>query len=155
MSHFPEFDFECCVIATQGAAELLERELASDGYWPAPIALGFDADPYQPIERRYRITRSLLEVLQRARHPVSIVTKSNLILRDLDILSAMGRHRLVKVFVTVTTLDREVARRMEPSAPTPERRLEAIEALNDAGVPAGVMVGRSFPRSTTWRSRRS
>ena len=104
-----------------------------------------NTDPYQPIERRYRITRSVLEVLQRARHPVSIVTKSNLVLRDLDILSDMARDGLVKVFLSVTTLDRALARKMEPRAPTPEKRLEAIAALNDAGVPAGVMVAPVIP----------
>ncbi len=138
-------DLESRLIAIEGAAELLERELASASYWPATVAFGVNADPYQPIERQYRITRSLLATLQRARHPLSIVTKSNLILRDLDILSAMGRERLVKVFVSVATLDQQVARRMEPRAPTPQKRLEAIEVLNDAGVPAGVVVAPIIP----------
>ena len=133
------------IVVKQGAPELLERELGAAGYWPAPIALGANADPYQPIERRYRVTRSLLQVLQRARHPLSIVTKSNLILRDLDILRAMGRDRLVTVFVSVATLDREVARKMEPWAPTPEKRLKTIEALNDVGVPTGVMIAPIIP----------
>ncbi len=141
----PGLDVESRLFAKQGAAELLERELAAANYSPAPIAFGANTDPYQPIERQYRITRSLLEVLQRARHPLSIVTKSNLVLRDLDILSAMGRDRLVKVFVSVTTLDRGLARKMEPRAPTPEKRLEAVEALNDGGVPAGVMVAPIIP----------
>ncbi len=141
----PGLDFESRLFAKVGAAELLERELAAAKYSPAPIAFGANTDPYQPIERQYRITRSLLEVLQRARHPLSIVTKSNLVLRDLDILSAMGRDRLVKVFVSVTTLDRGLARKMEPRAPTPEKRLEAIEALNQAGVPAGVLVAPIIP----------
>ena len=133
------------IVAKQGAPELLERELGAAGYWPAPIALGANADPYLPIERRHRVTRSLLEVLQRARHPLSIITKSNLILRDLDILRAMGRDRLVRVFVSVPTLDREVARKMEPQAPTPDKRLETIEALNDVGVPTGVMIAPIIP----------
>ena len=124
---------------------MLERELRSPKYAPAPIAFGANTDPYQPIERQYRISRSLIEVLSRARHPLTIVTKSNLILRDLDLLSPMGRDGLVKVFVSVTTLDRALARRMEPRAPTPERRLEAIEALNEAGVPAGVMTAPIIP----------
>jgi DNA repair photolyase len=138
-------DFETRLFAKEGAAALLEHELAAAKYVPAPIAFGTNTDPYQPIERQYRITRSLLETLHRVRHPLSIVTKSNLILRDLDILSDMGRDGLVKVFLSVTTLDRELARKMEPRAPTPQKRLEAIEALNDAGVPAGVMVAPIIP----------
>src|SRR5271165_353543 len=138
-------DFETRLFAKQGAAELLERELASPKYRPAPIAFGANTDPYQPIERQYRITRSLIEVLSRVRHPLTIVTKSNLILRDLDLLAPMARDGLVKVYVSVTTLDRALARKMEPRAPTPQKRLEAIEALNDAGVPAGVMVAPIIP----------
>ena len=138
-------DFETKLFAKEGAAELLERELASPKYRPAPIAFGANTDPYQPIERQYRITRSLIETLARARHPLTIVTKSNLILRDLDILAPMARDNLVKVFVSVTTLDRGLARQMEPRAPTPQKRLEAIEALNDAGVPAGVMAAPVIP----------
>jgi DNA repair photolyase len=138
-------DFESRLFAKQGAAALLERELALAKYAPETIAFGTNTDPYQPIERQYRITRSLIETLHRVRHPISIVTKSNLILRDLDILSDMGRDGLVKVFLSVTTLDRQLARKMEPRAPTPEKRLEAIEALNDAGVPAGVMVAPVIP----------
>ncbi len=141
----PGLDFESRLFAKRGAAELLERELAAARYAPDVIAFGTNTDPYQPIERKFLITRSLLEILQRARHPVSIVTKSNLVLRDLDILSDMGRDGLVKVFLSVTTLDRELARKMEPRAPTPERRLEAIEKLNEAGVPAGVMVAPIIP----------
>ncbi len=140
-----EIDFASRPVANDGAPELLKRELGASGYWPAPITLGAHADPYQPIERRFRVTRSLLEVLLRARHPVSIVTKSDLILRDLDLLSALGRDRLVKVFVSAPTLDCEVARGMEPQAPAPQRRLETIEALNDAGVPAGVLIAPILP----------
>src|SRR5258708_25463956 len=138
-------DFETKLFAKEGAAELLERELASPKYRPAPIAFGANTDPYQPIERQYRITRSLIETLARVRHPLTIVTKSNLILRDLDILAPMARDNLVKVFVSVTTLDRTLARQMEPRAPTPQKRLEAIEALNDAGVPAGGMGAPLIP----------
>ena len=138
-------DFESRLFAKQGAAALLERELAAAKYVPATIAFGTNTDPYQPIERKYRITRSLIETLHRVRHPISIVTKSNLILRDLDILGDMGRDGLVKVFLSVTTLDRGLARKMEPRAPTPAKRLEAIEALNGAGVPAGVMVAPVIP----------
>ena len=138
-------DFESRLFAKEGAAELLERELAAPKYAPATIALGTNTDPYQPIERRYRITRSLIETLRRARHPATIVTKSNLVLRDLDLLTDMARDGLVKVFLSVTTLDRALARKMEPRAPTPQKRLEAIEALNRAGVPAGVMVAPIIP----------
>jgi DNA repair photolyase len=138
-------DFESRLFAKEGAAALLERELAAPRYKPEPIAFGTNTDPYQPIERQYRITRSLLETLQRVRHPLSIVTKSNLILRDLDILGEMARDGLVKVFLSVTTLDRELARKMEPRAPTPQKRLDAIDALNDAGVPTGVMVAPVIP----------
>jgi len=141
----PGLDFESRLVAKHDVARLLERELAAPKYAAATIALGTNTDPYQPIERRWRITRSVLEVLQRTRHPVSIVTKSNLIMRDLDILSGMAREGLAKVFVSVTTLDRTLARKMEPRAPTPEKRLEAIAALNGAGVPAGVMVAPIIP----------
>src|SRR5271156_5393052 len=125
----PGLDFESKLFVKDGAAALLERELAAPKYRPSVIALGANTDPYQPIEKRYRVTRSVLEVLARARHPVGIVTKSNLILRDLDILEPMAEQGLVKVFVSVTTLDRDIARKMEPRAPTPARRLEAIERL--------------------------
>jgi len=141
----PGLDFESKLFAKQGVAALLERELAAPKYAPAPIALGTNTDPYQPIERQYRITRSILETLRRARHPASIVTKSNLVLRDLDILSDMARDGLIKVFLSVTTLDRALARKMEPRAPTPEKRIEAIARLNDAGVPAGVLVAPVIP----------
>ncbi len=138
-------DFETKLFAKQGVAAALERELAAPKYAAAPIALGTNTDPYQPIERQYRITRSVLETLRRARHPASIVTKSNLVLRDLDILSDMAADGLVKVFLSVTTLDRALARKMEPRAPTPEKRIEAIARLNDAGVPAGVMIAPVIP----------
>jgi DNA repair photolyase len=138
-------DFETRLFAKERAAELLLRELAAPKYRPAPIAFGANTDPYQPIERQYRITRSLIETLAEARHPLSIVSKSNLILRDLDLLAPMARLGLVKIFVSVTTLNRKLAREMEPRAPTPEKRLEAIEKLNDAGVPAGVMAAPIIP----------
>ncbi|MBV9290558.1 MAG: PA0069 family radical SAM protein, partial [Hyphomicrobiales bacterium] len=141
----PGLDFESRLFAKLGAAELLEHELAHPKYAPAVLAIGTNTDPYQPIERRYRITRAILETLARTRHPVSIVTKSNLILRDLDLLRDMGRDKLVKVFLSVTTVDRALARRMEPRAPTPQKRLEAIEALNGAGVPTAVMVAPIIP----------
>jgi DNA repair photolyase len=141
----PGLDFESKLFVKEGAAALLEKELAAPKYSARVIALGANTDPYQPIERQYRVTRSVLEVLARTRHPVGIVTKSNLILRDLDILAPMAEQGLVKVFISVTTLDREVARKMEPRAPTPARRLEAIERLAAAGVPVGVLAAPVIP----------
>jgi DNA repair photolyase len=138
-------DFESRLFVKDGAAALLERELANPKYRPKVIALGANTDAYQPIERQYRVTRAVLEVLAKARHPVGIVTKSNLVLRDLDLLAPMAADGLVKVFVSLTTVDRALARRMEPRAPTPERRLEAIERLADAGVPVGVMAAPIIP----------
>jgi DNA repair photolyase len=138
-------DFESKLFVKDGAAGLLERELAAPNYRPRTIALGSNTDPYQPIERQYRVTRSILEALARHDHPVGIVTKSNLVLRDLDLLAPMAAKGLAKVYVSVTTLDRELARRMEPRAPTPGRRLEAIERLAEAGVPTGVMVAPIVP----------
>jgi DNA repair photolyase len=138
-------DFESKLFVKDGAAALLEKELAAPKYRPRLIALGANTDAYQPIERQYRVTRSILEVLSRTRHPVGIITKSNLILRDLDLLAPMAQQGLVKVFVSVTTLDRGVARKMEPRAPTPERRLEAIERLAAAGIPVGVMTAPIIP----------
>jgi DNA repair photolyase len=141
----PGLDFESKLFVKDGAAGLLERELAAPKYRPSVIALGANTDPYQPIEKRYRVTRSVLEVLARARHPVGIVTKSNLVVRDLDLLGPMAAQGLVKVYVSVTTLERDVARRMEPRAPTPGRRIEAIERLAAAGVPVGVLAAPIIP----------
>ncbi len=141
----PGLDFETKLFVKDGAAALLERELAAPNYRARTIALGSNTDPYQPIERQYRVTRAILETLARYDHPVGIVTKSNLVLRDLDILAPMAAKGLAKVDVSVTTLDRDVARKMEPRAPIPTRRLEAIERLADAGVPVGVMVAPIIP----------
>jgi DNA repair photolyase len=141
----PGLAFETKLLAKHDAAALLRRELAKPGYMPAPLALGTNTDPYQPIERRLGITRRVLEVLAETGHPATIVTKSNLILRDLDILSDMAERSLVKVALSVTSLDRGLARTMEPRAPTPLRRLEAIEALASAGVPVGVMTAPIIP----------
>ncbi len=138
-------DFESKLFVKENAAALLEKELAAPKYRAAVIALGANTDAYQPIERQYRITRSVVEVLARTDHPVGIVTKSNLVTRDIDLLAPMAAKGLAKVYVSVTTLDRDLARRMEPRAPTPERRLAAIAALADAGVPVGVMVAPIIP----------
>ena len=138
-------DFEAKLFAKPDAPKLLERELAKPGYKPRTIAIGTNTDPYQPIEREWRIMRQILEVLDRANHPVTVVTKSALILRDLDILSAMAARGIAKVAISVTTLDRKLARTMEPRASTPTKRLEAIRALSEAGVPTGVMMAPVIP----------
>ncbi len=141
----PGLDFESRLFAKPEAASLLEAELAAPGYKPRTIAMGTNTDPYQPIEKEYRITRSILEVLERANHPVGIVTKSTLVLRDIDILEGMAARNLVKVALSVTTLDRRLARTMEPRAATPEKRLEALETLSKAGIPSCVMVAPVIP----------
>ncbi len=140
LNHSPGLDFETKLYAKPNAATLLERELAKPGYEVKTIALGTNTDPYQPIEREYRITRQVLEVLQRTRHPVGIVTKSALITRDIDILSEMARDGLVKVAISVTSLDHLTARKMEPRATTPLRRIDALRQLSAAGIPTAVMV---------------
>lgn len=138
-------DFETKLFAKPDAPKLLERELAKQGYKVRPIAIGTNTDPYQPIEKEWRVMRQLLEVLEKANHPLSIVTKSALILRDMDILKAMAEKNLIKVAISVTTLDRKLARAMEPRAATPPRRLEAIRALNEAGIPTSVIVAPVIP----------
>ncbi|MBV8976050.1 MAG: PA0069 family radical SAM protein [Alphaproteobacteria bacterium] len=141
----PGIDFESRLFAKPNAAELLAKELSAPGYVPRTIAMGTNTDPYQPIEKKMRITRSVLEVLREFRHPVGIVTKSPLILRDIDILSEMASMGLAKAALSVTTLDRRLARMMEPRAGTPQRRLQAIKALSDAGIPTAVMFAPAIP----------
>jgi DNA repair photolyase len=141
----PGLDFESKLFAKPQAAKLLERELAAKGYVPRTIAIGTNTDPYQPIEREHQVMRRILEVLDHYGHPVGIVTKSALVLRDLDILTHMAKRNLVKVALSVTTLDRKLARLMEPRAATPARRLDALRALVAAGVPASVMVAPVIP----------
>jgi len=141
----PGLDFETKLFAKHDAAAILARELAKPGYKPAPIGLGTNTDPYQPIERELGITRQILEVLDRFSHPVTIVTKSALILRDLDILARMAQRGLVDATVSVTTLDLDLARKLEPRAPSPPRRLAAIEALAAAGVSTGVLAAPMIP----------
>jgi DNA repair photolyase len=141
----PGLDFESRLFYKPQAAALLAAELRKKGYACRPIALGSNTDPYQPVERRMGTTRSILEVLWEFRHPVTIVSKSALIQRDLDILSAMAKERLAIVTISVTTLDRALARVMEPRAATPERRLETIAALAQAGVPTGVLAAPMIP----------
>lgn len=141
----PGLDFESKLFMKPDAPALLERELAAPGYVPRTIAIGTNTDPYQPIERRYGVMRRILEVLEKAGHPVGIVTKSDLILRDRDILARMARRSLVRVAISVTSLDRKLARVMEPRAPTPPRRLAALAGLAEAGIPASVMVAPVIP----------
>ena len=141
----PGLDFESRLFYKPQAAKLLAAELRKTGYICRPIALGSNTDPYQPVERKHEITRAILEVLRAFRHPVTIVTKSALVQRDLDILGEMARDRLATVTISVTTLDRRLARVMEPRAATPERRLDTITALAAAGVPAGVLSAPMIP----------
>ncbi|WFP75677.1 PA0069 family radical SAM protein [Mesorhizobium sp. WSM4906] len=141
----PGLDFESKLFAKPDAARMLDRELSKPGYQPRTIAIGTNTDPYQPIEKQYRIMREILEVLEARGHPVGIVTKSALVTRDIDILSRMAERSLAKVALSVTTLDRMLARTMEPRASTPTKRLEAIRQLSDAGVPASVMVAPIIP----------
>jgi len=141
----PGLDFESKLFAKPDAPRLLEKELAKTGYEPRTIAIGTNTDPYQPIEKKWRIMREILEVLDAHNHPVGIVTKSALVMRDIDILSRMAERGLAKVALSVTTLDRRLARTMEPRAATPTRRLEAMRALNEAGIPASVMIGPVIP----------
>src|SRR6266478_5637085 len=136
----PGLDFETKLFAKTNAAELLRETLAKPKYVPSPIALGANTDCYQPIERKYRITRQILEVLAETNHPVTIVTKSALVERDLDILGPMAQKNLVRVFVSIGSLDRELARKLEPRAASPQRRLDILKALSGAKVPCGVMV---------------
>ena len=141
----PGLDFETRLFAKANAAELLRKELAKPGYVPQPIALGINTDAYQPIEREHRITRACLEVLAEARHPVSLITKSALIARDLDLLAPMAAQGLVSTMLSVTTLDNRLSSQLEPRAAAPHTRIKTIAALHEAGVPVGVMVAPVIP----------
>ena len=141
----PGLDFETRLYAKTNAPELLRAELSKPGYRPSPIALGANTDCYQPIERKYRITRGILEVLSEFRHPATIVTKSALIERDLDLLAPMAKQNLVKVFVSIGTLDRQLARKLEPRAASPQRRLAILSGLSKNQIPCGVMVAALIP----------
>ncbi len=138
-------DFEAKLFAKPDAAKLLRRELARPNYKPAPIAIGTNTDPYQPIEKRFRIMREVLEVLEACNHPVGIVTKSALVTRDIDILARMAERGLAKVALSITTIDRKLARTMEPRAAAPHRRLETIQALSAAGIPVSVLAAPMIP----------
>jgi len=141
----PGLDFETKLFAKEKAAEALRRELARPAYRPEPLALGANTDPYQPVERKMGITREILQVLAETKHPVTIVTKSDLILRDLDILTEMAQQRLARVMLSVTTLDKGLARSMEPRAPAASKRLQAVRQLAAAGVPCGVLAAPMIP----------
>jgi len=142
----PGLDFETRLFAKPDAAELLRRELAKPGYRCAPIALGSNTDPYQPIEREWRITRHVLEVLAECDHPATVTTKGALVERDIDLLAAMAKKNLALVFVSIPTLDRPLARAMEPRATAPQRRLETLRRLAEAGIPCGVLVAPMIPQ---------
>ena len=144
----PGLDFESRIVAKPDAPRLLARELAAPSYRAETIALGTATDPYQPAEREHRITRGVLEVLREARHPVGITTKSDLVLRDLDILAEMAARNLVLVALSLPTLDPDLARRLDPRAPRPEKRLAAMRRLSEAGVPVMVNISPIIPGLT-------
>ena len=145
LGYSPGLDFETKLLFKPEVAVLLEKELRKPGYVPKIMALGSNTDPYQPVERTLKLTRAVLEVLDRFNHPVGIVTKSAGVLRDLDILSSMAKRDLVRVYLSVTTLKSNLARVMEPRAATPARRLHAIEELTRAGVPTGILTAPMIP----------
>jgi len=142
----PGLDFETRLFAKPNAPTLLRAELAKRGYRCDPIALGTNTDPYQPIEREWKITRGILEVLAEHEHPFTIVTKSALVERDLDLIAPMAAKNMARVYISITTLDKELARSLEPRAATPPRRLQAILALSGAGVPVGVLAAPVIPQ---------
>ena len=144
----PGLDFESRLFAKPDAAKLLRAELGKRGYQVRPIALGTNTDPYQPIEGKWRITRSVLEVLAETRHPLTITTKSDRVLRDLDILAPMAAQRLASVALSVTSLTPEISRTLEPRAPAARKRLAAVKALREAGVPAWVAIAPVVPGIT-------
>src|SRR5467141_2758488 len=141
----PGLDFETKLFAKTNAAELLRAELSKPGYAPSPIAIGANTDCYQPIERKFGITRQIVEVLADCEHPFTMVTKSALVERDLAVLSPMAKKNLVKVFVSIASLDRALARKLEPRAASPQRRMDVLRNLAQAGVPCGVMVAALIP----------
>jgi DNA repair photolyase len=141
----PGLDFETKLRAKSNLAEVLRLELAKPGYKMSAINIGSNTDPYQPVERRWRLTRAALEVLAECHHPCTIVTKNALVERDIDILASMARENLVQVFVSINSLDNHLAAKLEPRASAPHRRIKAIAALTEAGVPTGVLVAPIIP----------
>ena len=144
----PGLDFESKLFAKPDAAALLRNELARPGYRAAPIAMGTNTDPYQPIETRWRITRSVIEVLAETSHPLTITTKSDRVLRDMDLLAPMAARRLAAVALSITSLAPEIARTLEPRAPSARKRLAAVRALNEAGIPTSVAIAPVVPAIT-------
>ncbi|MEN4921124.1 PA0069 family radical SAM protein [Achromobacter spanius] len=145
LGYSPGLDFETRLVAKANAVEALRAELSRPGYKPSPINIGSATDAYQPIERDWRLTRGMLELMLETRHPVTIVTKNALVARDLDLLAALAEQNLAVVYISITTLDAGVARTLEPRAAAPWRRLEAVRSLTDAGVPVGVLVAPVIP----------
>ncbi len=141
----PGIDFETRIFVKPDAPQLLRAELAKRNYRVSPLALGTNTDPYQPAEREWRVTRGIIEVLHATRHPLTIVTKSSLVERDIDLLAPMAEQGLVQVFVSVTTLDQGLSRRLEPRTAAPARRLQVLGSLHAAGIPAGVMFAPVIP----------
>ena len=141
----PGIDFETRLFAKPDAARLLVKEISKPGYTCSPIALGSNTDPYQPVERQWRITRQIIEVLHACNHPLTIVTKSWLVERDIDLLAEMAERDLVQVFISITTLDTGLAMKMEPRATSPQRRLEALRHLGEKGIPTGIMFAPVIP----------
>lgn len=144
----PGLDFESRLLMKVEAAELLRKELAHPKYRCAPIAIGMNTDSYQPIEREYQLTRQVIQVLSHANHPFSLVTKSSLVERDIDLIAPMAAKGLASIYLSITTLDRQIARRLEPRAAAPERRFETLRKLSTAGIPTGVMVAPVIPALT-------
>ncbi len=141
----PGLDFETRLFAKVNAAEVLLSELARPSYRCEVISLGANTDPYQPIEREYRITRSIIEVLAQCEHPVGIVTKNAMVERDIDLLAPMAERNLVRVYISLNNLDHDIARRLEPRCSAPSRRLEAIRRLANAGIPVGILAAPMIP----------
>lgn len=148
LSHSPGLDFETKLYAKTNAAELLRKEFSKPSYVPKLIALGANTDPYQPIERRLRITASVLAVMEEFNHPVAITTKSATVTRDIDVLARLAGKSLVRVFMSVGSLDRTIARTLEPRASTPGARIDALRVLSEAGIPTGVIVAPVIPALT-------
>lgn len=144
----PGLDFESRLLMKADAAALLKKELSHPKYQCAPIAIGMNTDSYQPIEREYQLTRQLIQVLSEANHPFSLVTKSSLVERDIDLIAPMAAKGLASIYLSITTLDRQIARRLEPRAAAPERRFETLRKLSAAGIPTGVMVAPVIPALT-------
>jgi DNA repair photolyase len=145
LGHSAGLEFERDIYVKVNAVELLRRELADKRYRPKAIAMGTNTDPYQPAERKHKLTRAILQLLLETRHPVTITTKSALVVRDLDILKPMAELGLVRVALSITSMDHKLSRKMEPRASTPEKRLEAIRLLSEAGVPVSVMAAPMVP----------